>query len=79
MVYICENKKIEKSLLKNLNKVTNYLTSIIKKAFLKLYQMFIKTSIFQYFDLKRYTQIETNILSYAIDEILSHLILNNLG
>ncbi len=42
-------------------------------------QAFIKALILYYFDLKYYIWIETNILGYAIGEIFSQLIFDNLG
>ena len=49
----------------------NFLTFNAKKAFNYLWLAFIKAPIFRHFDLESYIQIETNELSYAIDEVLS--------
>lgn len=56
-----------------------YLISDIKNVFNQLRQAFTKAPIFQHFDLKHHIRIETNISGYAIDEVLSQLISNNLG
>lgn len=50
-----------------------------RKAFTKLKQAFVKTLILNYFDLKCYIQIKTDIFGYAINGIPSQLTLNDLG
>ena len=60
-------------------KDSNYLILDAKKAFNLLRYAFIQALIFQHFDPKRNMQIETDVLGYAIGEILSQLTLNNLG
>lgn len=40
--------------------------------------MFIKTLIFQHFNLKHYIQIKTDISQYIIKNVLSYLIFNYL-
>ena len=57
----------------------DYLTPDIKKAFNHLQHMFTQVPIFQYCDLKRYIQIETDALGYAIRKDLSQLTFDNLG
>ena len=42
-----------------------------KKNFKRLRQAFIKALIYQYFNLKYYIQIKTNISSYIINRLLS--------
>ena len=58
--------------LQNTNTTKNlyFLTLDVDIVFIKLRQIFIKVLIFQYFDLKYYIQIATNILSYTIRYIL---------
>lgn len=65
--------KIEK-LVKNLAKIknlekTSFLTFNTRLSFTQLKKAFTKTWIFQYFDLKYYIQIETNIAYYIIGSI----------
>lgn len=50
-----------------------FLTFKTKKAFNHLKQIFAQAPILQYFNLKRYIQIKTNISGYAIDNVLSQL------
>ena len=45
----------------------------------KLRQIFIEASILNHFDSECHIQIETDVLSYAINRILSQLTSNNLG
>ena len=49
----------------------NFLTLDAKKAFNYLRLAFIKTPIFQYFNLENHIQIETDASSYAISRVLS--------
>ena len=44
-----------------------------RKAFKYLKQAFIKAPILQHFDLESYIRIKTNVLGYAIGEVLSQL------
>ena len=60
-------------------KSTNYLTPNIKKAFNLLQHMFTQTPILQYFDLKQYIRIKTDMSSYVIGGVLSQLTLDGLG
>ena len=50
-----------------------FLTPNATKAFNHLRLAFIKAPILQYFDLESHIQIETNLLGYAIDKVLSQL------
>ena len=50
---------------------SNFLSLYTKKIFNYLRLAFIKASILQHFDLESHIRIETNILSYAINNILS--------
>ena len=54
----------------------NFLTPDAKKVFNYLRLAFIKASILQYFDLKNYIQIETDVSGYSINRVLSQLNLN---
>lgn len=51
-----------------------FLTFKTSLAFTQLRKVFTKASIFYYFNLKRYIQIEIHVLSYAIGKVLSQLI-----
>ena len=78
-------KKVQKlSKSKNLFKFkktvgSNFFIPGARLAFTKLRQAFIKVSILYHFDLEYYIRIETDILGYAIGEVLSQLNSNNLG
>ena len=75
----CEDKIVERSpCSKNLNSA-GYLTPKARLAFTQLRKTFINALILQHFDLECYIWIETNSSGYAIDRVLSQLILNNLG
>ena len=50
---------------------SNFFTSRTRLVFTKLRQVFVKALIIYYFDLKRHIQIETDISSYAMGEVLS--------
>ena len=52
-------------------KKPTFLTPNTKKILNHLRQAFIKAPIFQHFDLESHIQIETNVLSNAIGEMLS--------
>ncbi len=49
-----------------------------KKTFIHLQKAFIETPIFEHFDPKYHIRIETDTLGYAIDRILSQIILDHL-
>lgn len=68
------NETIEKSPhASNSTKDTGYFNLEARKAFTQLKQAFIQALIFEYFNSERHIQIETNTLSYAINEIRSQL------
>lgn len=46
-----------------------FTSKLVKQAFIKLKQAFIKTSILNHFDLERHIRIETDASGYAIAEI----------
>ena len=46
----CEDKTVGRSLSKNLNGATGYLTSDTRQTFIQLRQAFTKAPIFWYFD-----------------------------
>ena len=77
----CEDETVKRSLLKskNSNKATGYLTPGVKQAFIQLRQAFTEAPILQHFDPKCHIWIETDLLGYAIGEVLSQLTLDNLG
>ena len=52
---------------------TEFLTPGAKKAFIHSCKIFTKAPILSYFDLKRYIQIKTNVLVYAIDKVLNQM------
>ena len=54
----------------------NFLIPNTKKTFNHLWLAFIKTLIFQHFNLKSYIQIKTNTLGYVIDGMFSQFNLN---
>ena len=56
-----------------------FLTSKIKKTFIKFRQVFIKALILNYFDLKHHIQIKTNIFKYIISEIFNQLTSDDLS
>lgn len=58
---------------------TDFFTFKARLTFAELGQTFIKTSILYHFDLEYQIQIETNILGYIINKVLSQLTLDNLG
>ena len=55
----------------------NFLTPDAKKTFNHLRLAFIKASILQYFDLESHIQIEIDVSSHIIDEVLSQLNLDS--
>ena len=75
----CEDKTVERSLSKNLNRATGYPTPKTRQAFTQLRQSFTKALILQHLDLECYIWIETDMSDNVICEILSQLILDNLG
>ena len=66
-----ENKTVGRSLSKNSNRATNYLTPNARQAFIKLRQVFIKALILRHFHLECYIRIEINTLGYTIGGVLS--------
>ena len=70
-------KKTSKS--KKIVGPSDFSTSGARLAFTKLRQVFVKALILHYFDLERHIQSKTDVLGYAISEILNQLTLNNLG
>ena len=56
---------------------SNFLTPEAKLAFLQLRQAFIKVSILYHFDLKRYIWNKTDVSDYAINDILSQIMLES--
>ena len=63
---------------KNMEVKPSFFTFKARLAFTKLRQIFVKALIFYYFNPKCHIQIEINISKYAINRILSQLILDNL-
>ncbi len=55
---------------------TDFLTFEAKKAFIYLQKTFVEALILRHFDPKYYIHIKTNVLRYAISEVLSQMILN---
>ena len=74
----CEDETVKRSLSKNSNEVTGYLTSETRLAFNKLRKAFTKAPILWHFDLECHIWIETNMLGYAISRVLSQLTSDNL-
>ena len=74
----CENKIVKKSLFKNLNGVVSYSILNARKNFIQLGEIFTKALILEHFYQGCHIWIKTNILGYAIDKLLSQLILDNL-
>ena len=76
-----EDQTIERLLLRsqNSNRAIGYLMPNAKQAFIQLSQAFTKAPILQHFDPECHIWIETNVLGYAIDGVLSQIILDNLG
>ena len=63
---------------KNINIKPGFFTLKTRLAFIKLKQIFVKAPIFFYFDPEYYIRIKTDASGYAINGILSQLILGNL-
>ena len=57
----------------------DYLTPAAKKAFNYLRHAFTQAPILQHFDPERHIRIETDVFGYAINGVLSQLILDDLG
>ena len=76
-------KKVQKlSKSKNLSKSkktigSDFLTPRARLAFTKLRQVFVKTPILHYIDLKHHNRIETDESNYAINRIFRQLTLND--
>ena len=74
----CEDRTVKRSpRSKNLNRATDYLTRDARQAFTQLRQMFTKVLILWHFNPECHIRIETDVLGYAIDSVLSQL--TNLG
>ena len=56
-----------------------FLTTDTWKAFIKLWQAFVKAPILNHFDSECHIQIEINVSGYVIGGILGQLILDDLG
>lgn len=56
-----------------------FFTSEARLAFTKLKQKLIKILILHYLNLKYHIKIGTDVLNYAIGEVLSQFIANDLG
>ena len=69
----CEDETVGRSLSKNLNRTTDYLTPNARRAFTKLRQAFTKAPILHHFDPKCHIRIETDTSGYAIGDVLSQL------
>ena len=52
---------------------SSFLTPNVRMAFNRLWLSFTQAPIFWYFDLKYYIWIETNVLDYVINKMLSQL------
>ena len=62
----CQDKKVKKSLSKNLNRTIDYLTPNAKQIFIQLKELFIKALIPYHLNLEYYIQIETDMSGYII-------------
>ena len=67
----CDDERVKRSLSKNLNGTTSYLTLEDRLAFTKLRKSFTKALILQHFDPECHIRIETNMLGFAISGVLS--------
>lgn len=74
-----EANVVGKISIRSLMSRTDLLTLGARLAFTKLKKAFSITAIYNYFDLKHYIQIKTDISDYAISGILHELIANGLG
>ena len=70
----CEDKTVGRSLSKNLNGATGYLTPKARQVFTQLRQAFTKAPILQHFNPKCHIRIEIDASGYAIGGVLSRLI-----
>ena len=68
-----EDETVGKSLSKNLNGATSYLTPNARQTFIQLRQAFTKALILQHFNPESHIRIEINALGYAIGIVLSQL------
>ena len=75
----CENKTVERSPSKNSNWAIGYLTPKARLEFNKLRKTFTKAPILQHFDPECHIEIKIDVTSCAIGEVLSQLILDDLG
>lgn len=64
-------KKAKAFRAKNLGQSKTFFTFGAREIFAKLWQVFIKASILNQFDLKDYTHIKTNAFGYISGEISS--------
>ena len=64
---------------RNMEAESGFFIFIARLAFTKLRQAFVKTPILYYYDPKCHIWIKTNVSRYAINRILSQLILDDLG
>ena len=77
---VAEEKNYQKtSKFKKLVRSSDFFISRTRLAFIKLKQIFVKTSILYYFDPKSYNWIKIDILSSIIGRVFSQLTLDNLG
>ena len=67
----CEDETVRRSLSKNLNGATGYLTPDARQAFTQLKQTFTKAPILQHFDSECHIRIETDMSDYTIGRVLS--------
>ena len=73
-------KKVQKSFKsKKTVRSSDFLTPGAKLAFTKLWQAFLKATIFHHFDPECHIQTETDVSGYAIGRILSQLTSDDLG
>lgn len=79
-VSIVDVNRISMAKSKDLVKIeAGFLTFKARLAFVKLRSAFIKVLILHYFDLKYHIRIKTNVLGYAIGEVLSQLTLDEIS
>ena len=72
-----KSKKLSKS--KKTVGSSNFLTPKAKLAFTKLRQVFLKVPIHHHFNPEYHSQIEMDVLGYALGRVLSQLTWNDLG
>ena len=69
-----KDEMVRRSLSKNSNGATGYLTPDTRQAFTQLRQAFNKAPKLRHFDLEYHIRIETDVSGYAIGRVLSQLI-----